>query len=218
MSHCQHEHHEHGHGHGDGHDHTHDEEDALVKDSLYEKIDREHVCGLNESQPGAAKTVIKPWHERRDTTQIVESDADEQLIVTVPFTGMVKLKSILLFGPQDASAPAKLKVYVNRDDIDFDTVDSTQETQAWELAHGAGDVCEYHTRRLAKFSSVRSITLFFSENFGDDVTRLSYIGFRGEWTKIPAQPIITAYELRPNPADHKNILEENTLGATGYSK
>lgn len=38
----------------------------------------------------------------------IESDADDQLIIRVPFTGSVKLKSILLrSGPEDQT-PAKI--------------------------------------------------------------------------------------------------------------
>jgi hypothetical protein len=112
MSHCQHEHtggDDHHHHHHD-HQHTHDEEDSLVKDLLYSQIDIDHVIGLNESQPGASATVIKPWHERYDLSKYVQSDVDEQLIIHIPFTGMIKLKSILLYTLPDDSAPSKLKV------------------------------------------------------------------------------------------------------------
>ncbi|KAI8055713.1 hypothetical protein BDF22DRAFT_671628 [Syncephalis plumigaleata] len=64
MSHCHHEHHHHG------EDHSHDDEDAVIKDLLYEKIDRDHVRGLNESVPGAAKAIIKPWHERHSLSPV----------------------------------------------------------------------------------------------------------------------------------------------------
>ncbi|KAI9597724.1 galactose-binding domain-like protein [Syncephalis fuscata] len=215
MSHCHHEHHGHdGHDHGD--DHTHDDEIALVKDLLYEKIDRDNVRGLNESIPGAAKSIIKPWHERNSTTPLLESDSDEQLIVIVPFTGMVKLKSILIKTGRGDVAPSRLSVFVNRDDVDFDTVNDVEATQTWELANNADDVCEYHTR-LAKFSSVRSVTLFFPENFGDDITQLTFLGFRGEWTKIQPQPIITVYELQANPADHQTPADELRANPQGFS-
>jgi len=35
---------------------------------------------------------IKPYDQRFDTTKWLESDADEQLIIKIPFTGSVKLK------------------------------------------------------------------------------------------------------------------------------
>ncbi|KAI8055712.1 PITH domain-containing protein [Syncephalis plumigaleata] len=129
---------------------------------------------------------------------------------------MIKLKSILIKTGAGDVAPSKLSVFVNRDDIDFDTVNDTEATQTWELARNADDICEYNTR-LAKFSSVRSITLFFPENFGDEVSQLTFLGFRGEWTKIPAQPIITAYELQANPADHEIPSDEMQVNPQGFS-
>jgi hypothetical protein len=38
---------------------------------------------------------------------------------------------------------------------------------------------------MVKFNNVRSVTLFFPENFaGSDVTRVDYIGFKGEWEEL----------------------------------
>ena len=46
---------------------------------------------------------------------------DEQLIITVEFTAAVKLKSITIVGSVETdSHPADLKVFLNRDDVDFD--------------------------------------------------------------------------------------------------
>ena len=35
---------------------------------------------------------IKAYDQRRDTSKWLESDADEQLIIKIPFTGSIKLK------------------------------------------------------------------------------------------------------------------------------
>jgi hypothetical protein len=35
--------------------------------------------------------------------------------------------------------------------------------------------------RIVKFSSVSSITIFIPENFGADVTRIFYIGLKGDF-------------------------------------
>ncbi|CAG8591796.1 3269_t:CDS:2 [Paraglomus occultum] len=108
--------HGHGHSHGDhDHDHDHDGPDRGAEESLFSQINQENVRCLNESEPGAGKKVIKPWHERNDTTKYVESDADEQLIFFIPFTGSVKLKSILIKGGPGDSCPAKLKAQVSAD-------------------------------------------------------------------------------------------------------
>ncbi|KAJ1925122.1 hypothetical protein IWQ60_004763 [Tieghemiomyces parasiticus] len=200
-------HHHHGHGHGHDHDHDHDIEPAL-KDSLYGKIDLDRVRCLNEHSAGAARGIFKPWDKRKDREPYLESDCDEQLILFVPFTGMVKLKSILLWGGPEGKAPAKLKVFINAEDVDFDNVEGRKCTQEWDLVEDQGDLIEYHTR-VAKFNNVRSLTLFIPENYGDDVTRLQYLGFTGEWTELREDPLVTIYELKPNLADHKTPAGEN---------
>jgi hypothetical protein len=47
---------------------------------------------------------------------------DEQLIVTVPFTKVVKIKSISVVGSALAtdSNASEMKAFINRDDVDFD--------------------------------------------------------------------------------------------------
>lgn len=37
---------------------------------------------------------------------------------------------------------------------------------------------------MAKFASIRSLTLFFSENFGGDTTKISFIGLKGEFSEV----------------------------------
>ncbi|KAK9729627.1 hypothetical protein K7432_000145 [Basidiobolus ranarum] len=212
MEHCRDEAHEDDHHHHH-HDHNHDDDiEAALKDTLFSKIDVDRVRCLNESEPGASRRVFKPWHERLDTTKFVESDCDEQLIIYVPFTGSVKLKSISIRGGPGAKSPAKMKVIINREDVDFDNADSMTPTQEWELvqAEAHKDVVEYATR-ITKFTNVRSVTLYFPENYGEDTTVLTYIGFKGDWTEINEDPIITIYELAANPADHKTPSSEQQV-------
>ncbi|KAI9264837.1 galactose-binding domain-like protein [Sporodiniella umbellata] len=193
MSHCQQEH----------CDHDHDDlPESGEQFLLYSKIDLDNVRCLNEAEANSGKQVIRPWHERMDDSKVLESDADEQLIVYVPFTGSVKLRSICLRTDGSESAPSKMKVFINREDVDFDVAESYRPIQEFELVQSSNEVVEYGTR-ITKFSSVRNITLFFPENFGDDTSLVRFIGFKGEWTEMKRDPIITVYEANANPADHK---------------
>ncbi|CAG8765359.1 29773_t:CDS:2, partial [Racocetra persica] len=146
MSHCHDEHESHE------HEHSHDGPDRGTEASLYPCIDHENIRCLNESVAGSGKNVIKPWHERNDTTKACIN-----------------------------ALTIEANVYINREDIDFDTVDSYTATQEWELVSSPDNV-EYITR-MAKMYNVRNLTLYFPENFGDDVTRIFYIGLKGEWTE-----------------------------------
>lgn len=64
-----------------------------VQDFLYNYIDQDKVEALNSSHPG--KQVIKPWDLRLDETAFVGSDADEQLIIRIQFTGLMKCTWLL---------------------------------------------------------------------------------------------------------------------------
>ncbi|KAK4644901.1 hypothetical protein QC761_309010 [Podospora bellae-mahoneyi] len=202
--HCHDEHHDHSHGGEGEHDHSDDITPAL-QFSLYQHIDFDGVTTLNEATYGSGKEVLKKtWAERLRVEPEVESDGDEQLLVNVPFTGQVKLHSILLRTSDSDSAPKTMKVIINRDDVDFDVAESATATQEFELAR-TGEVQEIAVRR-ARFNAVRRLSLFFPDNFGDgdeDVTRISYIGFKGEWMQLGRAPANILYEAAANPSDHK---------------
>ena len=46
--------------------------------------------------PEDAQAVIKAWNEREDTTRYVDSGVDDQLVIHVPFSQRVRLRSVLL--------------------------------------------------------------------------------------------------------------------------
>jgi len=121
------------------------------------------------------------------------------------FTGQVKLHAILLRTSDSDSAPKTLKVLLNRDQgIDFSTAEDAPATQTFDLSR-TNDIQELPVRR-AKFSAVRCLSLFFPDNFGDgdeDVTRISYLAFKGEWMQLGRAPANIIYEAAANPGDHK---------------
>ncbi|KAI9004040.1 galactose-binding domain-like protein [Gaertneriomyces semiglobifer] len=218
-SHCGgHDHGGHG-GHNHDHDHDHDGPARGDEYSLYQQVDIDNIRCLNESEEGTAKQVFKSWDERFDGAKFVESDIDEQLLIIIPFTANIKLKSIsILTSPSassssdiDSHAPSILKAYINADHLDFSTADSTAATQEWELVRPSdiprNQIPEYPTR-IAKFSNVKSLALYIPANFGAETTRITYIGLKGEWTKLTRDPVITIYEAAANPADHKTKADE----------
>jgi hypothetical protein len=120
------------------------------------------------------------------------------------FTGQVKLHSILIRTSDSDSAPRTLKVIINREDIDFSSAADAEGTQTFELSR-TSEVQELPVRR-ARFNAVRRLALFIPDNFGDgdeDVTRISYLGFKGEWMQLGRAPGQILYEAAANPSDHK---------------
>ncbi|KAL4066796.1 galactose-binding domain-like protein [Scleroderma yunnanense] len=186
-------------GHDD-HGHSHDSTDVGPNDNLFSYIDRSNVVALNAT--GAGSSIVKPWHERTNEVYL-ESDADEQLIIRVPFSGSVKLRTLLLrTGPGDQAAE-KIALFANEPSLDFSDVQDKSPTQELEVAV-SGDVCEYSVK-ATKFSSVTSVTIFVPSNRGADTTRIYYLGFLGHWTERKGNPVITVYEAQANLADHEKI-------------
>ncbi|KAJ7599067.1 galactose-binding domain-like protein [Mycena floridula] len=197
----------HQHGDGCGHeshgtDHEHDESSSLgPNDSLFQHIDRENVVALNAN--GQGSVVIKPWHLRMDEQEFLESDADEQMIIRIPFTGSVRLRSILLKTGPGGQTPSKLALFANADNMDFGDASEKTPTQEFAVVQSR-EVGEYAVM-TAKFSNISSITLFFPDSQGADTSQIYYVGFLGSWTARKATPVITVYEKQANPADHKKI-------------
>lgn len=128
----------------------------------------------------------------------------DQLTPVPSFTGQVKLHSILIRTSQSASAPKTLKVFQNREDIDFSVAEDEEPAQVFELSQ-TSEVQDLPVKR-AKFGKVQRLTLFVPDNFGDgdeDVTRVSYLGFKGEWMQLGRAPANILYEAAANPSDHK---------------
>ncbi|SPO03883.1 related to thioredoxin-like protein [Cephalotrichum gorgonifer] len=205
MSHHCHDEHEHEHGGHEGHEHDHsDDITPAVQHSLYQHINFDEITTLNEARFGMGRDVVKKtWAERRAGVEL-ESDADEQLLMTVPFTGQVKLHSISILTSPSPSAPRTLKVFANRDGLDFATAEEAEPTQTFELSQ-TSEVQELPVKR-AKFSSVQRLALFFEDNFSEgeeDVSRVGYLGFKGEWMALGRAPREIIYEAAANPSDHK---------------
>ncbi|RMZ88656.1 hypothetical protein DV736_g4106, partial [Chaetothyriales sp. CBS 134916] len=196
----------HDHHHHDGHDHSHNVEPAL-QSSLYQQIEFDKIITLNEAQPGSGKAVVqKLWTERLSETGILESDTDEQLLMHIPFASSCKLYSVLIRTSDTPSAPLTLKLFRNRHDLDFSTASELSPTQQLSLPR-TNEVAEISLNR-AHWNGTTSIDLFFEDNHSrgdEDVTRLSYLGFRGDFMALNREAVHVVYEAAPNPSDHKVI-------------
>ena len=201
--------------HSENCDHSDDGPDRGAEYTLYLQIDSHKVRCLNTLSNDHASQVFKTWDNRFDLEFTLDSADDEQIIILIPFTAQVKLKSIAVLGVESA-APDLLKLYANREDVDFDTVDSIFPTQEFSLLENVphGTIPEYPTK-VAKFSSLHCLTLFFPSNFsGSECTRISYIGLKGEFIEINRDPVIAIYEASADLADHPMT---NTIANMNHS-
>nr|XP_008518993.1 PREDICTED: PITH domain-containing protein 1 [Equus przewalskii] len=134
--------------------------------------------------------------------QFVESDADEELLFNIPFTGNVKLKGIIIMGEDDDSHPSEMRLYKNIPQMSFDDTDREPD-QTFSLNRDLTGELEYATK-ISRFSNVYHLSIHISKNFGADTTKVFYIGLRGEWTELRRHEVtICNYEASANPADHR---------------
>ena len=76
--------HDRSHSHHHDHDHSEDIEPAL-QTLLYKQIEFDKILTLNETISSAgSKMVQKTWRQRLDPDPMLQSDADEQLLMVVP--------------------------------------------------------------------------------------------------------------------------------------
>ena len=90
--------------------------------------------------------------------QYLDSDADEQLIIYIPFTGDVKLKSICVMGGEDDMHPTKMLAWKASS---FITSFQTQYGSS-DYFENASDLVAYHARFVEVFfNSITFATLTY---------------------------------------------------------
>jgi PITH domain len=127
------------------------------------------------------------------------------------FAGTVKLHSILLRTSDSESAPKTLKVFTNREDLDFETAQDLEPTQTLELSR-TNEVQDIAVKR-SLFNNSYNLTLLFEDNFGADATEVFYIGLKGDFMRLNREPVEVLYEAAANPQDHAPIVGINNMAS-----
>jgi len=133
------------------------------------------------------------------------------------FTGQVKLHSLLFYTAPTPSAPKTLKLFKNRDDLDFSTASELTPTQTIEIPQPVpgADVFDLPLNR-AHWNTTTSITVFVEDNWSageEDVTKFGYIGFKGQFMALNREPVSFLYEAAANPNDHVAIPGVSGVGS-----
>jgi hypothetical protein len=161
----------------------------LLPQDLVEEIEWTSVECLNQDDSFPAENALKSGLRDQDQ-MLLKSDADEQLLLTVPFKQLVKLHSMRVVAPVGDTAPRKLKLFVNAPSMGFEDAESRKAAQEIELTAEqlAGD--KPFPLNYVKFQRVSQVTLFFEDNAsgGDedvtDVARIDLLGFTVETTNM----------------------------------
>ncbi len=148
---------------------------------LTSMIEKKSIVCMNQS---SSNPIGNALNDRPDT--YVESDCDDQLLVTLPFNSSVKIMSITIRSPDVEHAPSKVRLFANRLNLDFDSAVSVKAEQEFDLdagvAQGSGITLKLY---FVKFQNVNSLTLFFPgpTHGGEETTRISRIQITG----LPSQ-------------------------------
>lgn len=144
---------------------------------LLDFIDWSGVECLNQSSSHSLANALKQGY-REDDGLNLESDADEQLLIYIPFTQVIKLHSIVIKGPEE-EGPKTVKLFSNKEHMGFSNVNdfppSDTAILSPESLEGKPVVLKY-----VKFQNVRSLAIFIEDNqSGSDVTKVQKIALHG---------------------------------------
>ncbi|MFO0515404.1 MAG: PITH domain-containing protein, partial [bacterium] len=99
-------------------------EDEYLVD-LSDSVDKNSVFCLNESVPDSGKLVFRSREEMEDRKYFVRSnEGDPELLFYIPFNSVVNLKSMIMIGGEDGTAPLHVKLYTNITSPDFSLVET----------------------------------------------------------------------------------------------
>nr|XP_024374933.1 PITH domain-containing protein At3g04780-like isoform X1 [Physcomitrium patens] len=166
---------------------------------LADCIEWQSVECLNENSLHTSVNALKQGY-REDNGLYLESDADEQLLLYIPFNQVVKLHSLIIRGPPEevmrgVLGPRTLKLFANRPNMGFSNVTDfpPNDTVIASLENLEGKPIPL---KYVKFQSVRSLTLFVEDNQGG-----------GEVTQLQKLAIVGSTVETTNMKDLKKISE-----------
>lgn len=114
-----------------------------------------------------------------DDARFLQSDCDEQLLLTLEFQQPARIASLQFFAPAD-SGPKRVRLFINYPgSLDFDKAASMQSVQdvLVEPRHLGGEALAL---KFVKFQNVQTLHLFVQDNQGGgEVTRLRHLVING---------------------------------------
>lgn len=109
----------------------------------------------------------------------LESDCDEQVIISLAFNQVVKMHSLSIKAPPD-KGPKNLKVFINQPNtLDFDGAESMNAVQEISLTQNQLDGTPV-ILKFVKFQNVQNVQVFVKDNqSGADITQIDFLGIIG---------------------------------------
>ena len=203
------------------HDHDCAGHDCAEGYALCRHVDVARVTCLNERRAESCRSVFREWAKRGDAVEhpLWSEEDDPELLLTVPFTTNVAITAIALVSPPDApwpdALPSSLRVFANRENVDFETARDAAPVQSWDLvADRRTQMMAEYPCRPGKFVGVHTLVLHIPSSFGGDETAISFVGFKGSASGVRREaPTHIVYEAQPTPEDAGKVEEK--LGGLG---
>eukprot|EP00244_Chara_vulgaris_P010290 TRINITY_DN4679_c0_g1_i4.p1 TRINITY_DN4679_c0_g1~~TRINITY_DN4679_c0_g1_i4.p1 ORF type:complete len:169 (-),score=39.44 TRINITY_DN4679_c0_g1_i4:502-1008(-) len=144
---------------------------------LLDCIDFTSVECLNESPSHTVENALKQGYREADDVYL-ESDADEQLLIYIPFKQIVKLSAIVFKGPPE-EGPRNVKLYTNRQSMGFSNTTDFPANQ--EIILSSDELKgKPVSLKFVKFQNIGSLTIFIENNQGEvETTKVTKISIHG---------------------------------------
>ncbi len=147
---------------------------------LVESLELPQCQCLNQCSDHTLKHAIGA-SEREDAQSFLQSDADEELLISLKFMEAVKISAIQIESGDADTAPSSLKLFVNKVGLDFDSARSEKPTQELTLAamnvRPGAKPCDL---RFVLFQKVSTLDIFIPANQSEgEVTTVSKLVLLG---------------------------------------
>ncbi|CAL1703870.1 unnamed protein product [Somion occarium] len=150
--------------------------------SLLEFLDTPQLNCLNEEGEHTLKALLSSKSKNTSSSTYLLSDADEQLLLNIPFNQTVRVRSIVIQSSNLEQAPKTIKLFINKESLGFEDVEDATEPEAaqiFELTEEQVEEGKPISLRFVRFQTVNSLHIFVATNGGDDVTRIDALDILG---------------------------------------
>jgi hypothetical protein len=144
--------------------------------NLSEHILKGQVFALNNLKHTDPQNVFQGG-----STLVCRSDADNQLILFVPFSQTVRLSAFSINGPKGNEQPVLVKLFVNRPALGFEDVADVEPAQTCVITDT--DLEKELKLKVVKFGAVNSLHLFIEGPEGSDHVTVNSLAFFGQVTQ-----------------------------------
>ncbi|KAG8993770.1 hypothetical protein FRB95_003937 [Tulasnella sp. JGI-2019a] len=152
--------------------------------SLLEYLDLPQVNCLNESLEHTLKSILTNRTRNMNDSLYLESDADEQLLITLAFNQIVRIRSLVIQTRSPSKGPKSIKLAINNPSIGFDDIENAEEptvVQAFDVPEDSLEDGKHLHLRFVRLQRVNELHIFVGSNHGgEDETRIDAIDVFGQ--------------------------------------